>query len=160
MLVYLFLRRFFMETERKNETADFLDRMYKNVKMGSESIITLMPKVKNDDLRAEMTKELTKLDGYSSEICNLLHKEGRAPKEENIVTKLSSKMGINMNTMMDSTTSHIAEMMMEGYTMGITDMTKDIREAEKTKASESSLKLAREIVSFHEDSFFEMKKYL
>ena len=149
-----------METERKNETADFLDRMYKNVKMGSESIITLMPKVKNDGLRTEMTKELSKLDGYTSEITDMLHKEGRAPKEENIVTRFSSKMGINMSTMMDSTTSHIAQMMMEGYTMGITDMTKDIREAENTKASEASLKLAREIVAFHEDSFFEMKKYL
>ncbi|MBR2387679.1 MAG: hypothetical protein IKB02_02815 [Clostridia bacterium] len=149
-----------METERKNETADFLDRMYKNVKMGSESIITLMPKVKDDGLRSEMTAELSKLDGYTAKICDLLGKEGRAPKEENIVTRLSSKMGINMNTMLDSTSSHIAEMMMEGYTMGITDMTKDIREAERSKASEASLKLAREIVSFHEDSFSQMKKFL
>ncbi len=149
-----------MEKERKNETADFLDRMYKNVKMGSESIITLMPKVKNDGLRSEMTAELSSLDGYTAQICDMLKEEGRAPKEENIVARLSSKMGINMNTMMDSTTSHIAEMMMEGYTMGITDMTKDIREAERSKASEASLKLAREIVSFHEDSFFEMKKFL
>ena len=69
-------------------------------------------------------------------------------------------MGINMNTMMDSTSSHIAEMMMEGYTMGITDMTKDIREYENTKASESSLKLARDIVSYHEECFKKMKSFL
>jgi hypothetical protein len=149
-----------METGRKNDTADFLDRMYKNVKMGSESIITLMPKVKNDGLRSEMTAELSALDGYAAKICDMLNKEGREPKEENIVTRLSAKVGMNMSTMMDSTTSHIAEMMMEGYTMGITDMTKDIREAERTKASEASLGLAREIVSFHEDSFAEMKKFL
>ena len=149
-----------METERKNETAEFLDRMYKNVKMGSESIITLMPKVKNDGLRTEMTKELSKLEGYSAKISDMLSSEGVTPKEENIVTRLSSKMGMNFNTMMDSSTSHIAEMMMEGYTMGITDMTKDLRDAEKSKASEASLKLAREIVSFHEDSFSEMKKFL
>ena len=149
-----------METERKNETADFLDRMYKNVKMGAESIITLMPKVKDEGLRSEMTSELSALDGYSSEICNMLKKEGRAPKEENIVTRVSAKLGMNMSTMMDSTTSHIAKMMMEGYTMGITDMTKDIREAERSKASEASLGLAREIVSFHEESFSEMKKFL
>ena len=149
-----------MVNQIKNETADFLDRMYKNVKMGSESILTLMPKVKNDGLRSEMTKELSTLESYSSKITVMLHDEGRAPKEENIVTRLSSKMGISVNAMMDSTTSHIAEMMMEGYTMGITDMTKDIREAEKTMASEASLKLAREIVAFHEDSFSEMKKFL
>ena len=149
-----------METERKNETAELLDRMYKNVKMGAESIVTLMPKVKDEGLRTEMTKELSKLEGFSSQIGKMLYAEGKTPKEENIVTKFSSKMGINMNTMLDSTSSHIAEMMMEGYTMGITDMTKDIRERENKKVSEASLKLAREIVAFQEDSFSEMKKFL
>ena len=149
-----------MATETKNETAELLDRMYKNVKMGSESIITLMPKVKDKALRTEMTRELSRLEGFSSEIGKMLRAEGRQPKEEGIVSRLSSKMGINMNTMIDSTSSHIAEMMMEGYTMGITDMTKDIRERENTKASEASLKLARDIVDFQEKSFSEMKKFL
>ena len=149
-----------METERNNDTAQFLDRMYKNVKMGAESIVNLMPKVKDDALRSEMTVELSKLEGYSSEIGKMLYAEGKTPKEEGAVAKLSSKMGININTMLDSTRSHIAEMMMEGYTMGITDMTKDIRERENTNVSEASLKLAREIVAFQEDSFSKMKKFL
>lgn len=149
-----------METERKNETAEFLDRMYKNVKMGAESIVTLMPKVKDEGLRNEMTSSLSTLEGYSTKIGEMLYDEGVKPKEENAFTKMASKMGINMNTMMDSTTSHIAEMMMEGYTMGITDMTKDIRERENKNVSESSLKLAREIVSFQEEKFSEMKKFL
>ena len=146
--------------ETKNSTADLLDRMYKNVKMGSDSIINLMPKVRDEALRTEMTKELSELENYSARIGDMLHSEGRKPKEENIVTKTMSKMGMSMNTMIDSTASHIAEMMMEGYTMGITDMTKDIRQYENTKASEESLKLARDIVRFHEDSFEKMKSYL
>lgn len=149
-----------MATETKNETAELLERMYKNVKMGSDSIINLMPKAKDETLRTEMTKELSRLEGFSSEIGKMLRAEGRKPKEEGIVSKISSKMGINMNTMIDSTSSHIAEMMMEGYTMGITDMTKDIRERENTTASEASLKLARDIVAFEEDSFAQMKKFL
>ena len=146
--------------QTKNNTVEFLDRMYKNVKMGSDSIINLMPKVKDEALRTEMTSELSQLEKYSSKIGDMLHDQGVKPKEENIVTKTMSKMGINMNTMIDSTSSHIAEMMMEGYTMGITDMTKDIRHYENTKASEDSLKLARDIVRFHEDSFEKMKSYL
>ena len=147
-------------TETKNATAAFLDRMYKNVKMGSSSIVDLMPKVEDEALRSEMTRELSKLEGYSAQIGKMIYAEGGTPKEENMMTKLSSKMGIKMNTMIDSTSSHIAQMMMEGYTMGIADMTKDIREYENTKASEASLKLAREIVSFEEDSFSQMKKFL
>ena len=149
-----------MATETKNETAELLDRMYKNVKMGSDSIINLMPKVKDEALRTEMTKQLSRLEGFSSEIGKMLRAEGGKPKEEGIVSKISSKMGVSMNTMIDSTSSHIAEMMMEGYTMGITDMTKDIRERENTTVSEASLKLARDIVAFEEDSFTSMKKFL
>ena len=149
-----------MAIETKNETAELLDRMYKNVKMGEESIITLMPKVKDEKMRAEMTKELSKLEGFSSKISEMLCAEGKTPEEEGIISRLSSKMGINMNTMIDSSSSHIAKMLMEGYTLGITDMTKDIRERENTTVSEASLKLARDIVAFEEQSFSELKRFL
>ena len=76
--------------ETKNSTADLLDRMYKNVKMGSDSIINLMPKVSDEALRTEMTKELSELENYSARIGDMLHSEGRKPKEENIVTKTST----------------------------------------------------------------------
>ncbi len=149
-----------MQTQTVSHTAELLDRMYKNVKMGAQSIVTLMPKVKKDELREEMTSELARFEEYSAEIKKMLNKQGIEAKEENVVTRLSSKAGIMMNSMMDSTASHIAEMMMEGYTMGIADMTKDIREYENSKASEASLKLARDIVAFQEDCFSKMKSFL
>ena len=151
-----------METMEKTKsvTAALLDRMYKNVKMGADSIINIMPKVESEELRTELTSELNTLEGYADRIKKMLSDEGAEAKEEGIVSRLSAKMGMAMNTMMDSTTSHIAEMMMEGYTMGITDMTKDIREYENTKASEASLSLAREIVAYHESAFSKMKEFL
>ena len=151
-----------METMEKTKsvTAALLDRMYKNVKMGADSIINIMPKVESEELRTELTSELNTLEGYADRIKKMLSDEGAEAEEEGIVSRLSAKMGMAMNTMMDSTTSHIAEMMMEGYTMGITDMTKDIREYENTKASEASLSLAREIVAYHESAFSKMKEFL
>ena len=134
--------------------------MYKNVKMGADSIINLMPKVQREELRTEMTAQLSKLEEYSTEISKMISEEGAQAKEENVVSRMSAKMGMAMNTMMDSTTNHIAEMMMEGYTMGIADMTKDIREYENTTASESSLKLARDIVNYYESCYDRMKKFL
>ena len=146
--------------QTKNNTVEFLDRMYKNVKMGSDSIINLMPKVQREELRTEMTTQLSKLEEYSTQISKMASEEGAEAKEENVVSRMSAKMGMAMNTMMDSTTNHIAEMMMEGYTMGIADMTKDIREYENTTASEASLKLAREVVNYYERCYDRMKKFL
>ncbi len=149
-----------METKGMTKTSQMLERMYKNVKMGASSTIDLMDKVDSEALRGEMTSQIAKLEDFSKKISDMLHSEGEKPKEENIVTKLSSKMGIKMNTMIDSTTSHIAQMMMEGYTMGITEMTKDIREFENTNVSEDTLRLARDIVSYYEDCFEKMKSFL
>jgi hypothetical protein len=53
------------EQNTMSVTKDFLDSLYKNVKMGADSIIDLMPKVKDDGLRAEMTAELEKYESFA-----------------------------------------------------------------------------------------------
>ena len=65
-----------------------------------------------------------------------------------------------MNTMRDSTTSHLAEMMIEGATMGANEMLREMREAENSNASESALRLARDVCEFEEKIAKEMKSYL
>ena len=90
----------------------------------------------------------------------MLAREGEEAKEESFLTKMGAKMGMAMNTMMDSTTSHLAEMMIEGATMGVTDMTKLVREYENSNCSEEALSLAKEIIGFQEKTVEKMKAYL
>lgn len=141
-------------------TKKFLDSLYKNVKMGADSIIDLMPKVSDTKMREEMTAELEHYEKYAKEIRNLLFESGEEPKEESFMAKMMSKMGISINTMMDSTSSHIADMMIQGATMGVTDTTKLIREYENTSCSEEALKLARDTVKYEEESIERLKKFL
>ena len=54
-------------------TKSFLDALYKNVKMGADSIIDLMPKVSDKGLREEMTAELEHYEGFAKEIRIALH---------------------------------------------------------------------------------------
>ena len=103
------------QTETKKTcTEQFLADLYKNMKMGADSIINLMPKVKGSDLRDEMTAQLNRYEALSGEIGDLIYDCGETPKEENVMTKMMSKVGMAMNTMMDATDSHIAQMMIEG----------------------------------------------
>ena len=46
---------------------------------------------------------------------------------------------IQMNTLLDSSEQHIAEMMINGTTMGIIDMTKKLNELEQPKAKEKEI---------------------
>ena len=149
------------QTETKKPcTEEFLEELYKNIKMGSDSIINLMPKVSGGELRDEMTAELNRYEEFAKRIADMLYDEGETPREENIMTKMMSKVGMAMNTMMDSTDSHIAQMMIEGATMGVTENTKLLRQYENKGCSEKSMSLAKETIKFMEDTVERMKAYL
>lgn len=139
---------------------EFLGELYKNIKMGSDSIITLMPKVKGEALRQEMTAELNRYEELAKKIGELIYEEGETPKEENIMTKFSAKMGMTFSTMIDDTESHIAQMMIEGATMGVTECTKLLRQYENKDCSQKALSLAKECIKFMEDTVERMKKHL
>ena len=141
-------------------TKTMLDEMYKNVKMGSDSIVNIMPKVSDKAMREELTAQLDRYSEYSRKIEDILREDGEAPREEGIVTKISSKIGIKMNTMLDSTSTHIAEMIIEGATMGVTNMTRLLREYENTSCPEHILELARDIIKYEESTIETMKGYL
>ena len=141
-------------------TKEFLDSLYKNVKMGADSIIDLMPKVKDQAMREEMTSELEKYEEFAKDIRDILFKNGDEPKEESFMAKLGVKMGVMMNTMMDDTTSHIADMMIQGATMGITDTTKLLREYENKSCSEEALALAKKTIKYEQETIERLKKFL
>ena len=148
------------EQNNKTSTKSFLNSLYKNVKMGADAIIDLMPKVANEKMREEMTCELEHYEKFAKEIRAMLFDLGEEPKEESFMTKLMAKMGLSINTMMDTTTSHIADIMIQGATMGITETTKLIREFESTACCEKALDLAKEIVEYEQESIEKLKKFL
>ncbi len=150
-----------MEQKSSKEiTKSFLDQLYKNVKIGADSIIDLLPKVKDEDIRAELTAELEQYEKFAKEVTDILFKLGETPKEESFMTKAMTKMGISLNTMADTSKSHIADIMIQGATMGVTDTTKLVREHENTSCSEDALSLARRTIKYEEESIEKLKKFL
>ncbi len=149
------------KTTKNDRTANLLRAVYKNVKMASDSILNLMPKVENASLKSDMTVQLSVYEGFASRAAKHLGDEGIKPEEEGAIAKVSSKMGMMMNTMRDSSTTHLVEMLIEGATMGVNDLLKEIRESENTDASEASLRLARDVCRFEEKTITELKdRYL
>ena len=137
-----------------------LEAMYKNVKMGADSTVDIIDKAKDKALREELTSEVERYEAFAKEIAGLIYDAGATPKEENIMTKMGAKVGMAMNTMTDASTSHIAQMVIQGATMGTTELTRLIREHENSDCSEKTLKLAKEVVSFEEKTIEKMKEFL
>ena len=143
---------------KTKQTATLLKAVYKNVRMASDSILNLMPKVRDERLKNDMTVQLSAFDAFASRAAKLLGEEGVKPEEEGMMTRMSAKMGAMMNTMRDSTSTHLAEMLVEGATMGVNDMLKQLREAENSSVGESALRLARDVCAYEEKIVRDMRE--
>ena len=142
------------------ETADLVGEVYRNVKMAEESIMDLMPKVKDDALKSALTVQLSVYSGFAARAAKLLDDEGAKPDDGGMIAKMGAKWGIMMNVMKDSTTEHMIQMMIEGTTMGVGELLRWIREAENKGVSEAALKLAREVCTYQEKTVDDLKEML
>lgn len=144
----------------KSKDCELLQDIYSNVKMGSDSIINLLPKIKDDDMKTLMTTQLDQYEKYAQDAKNQLVAQGILPKEVNPVSKLSAKIGMEMKSLQDNTTSHMAEMMVQGSTMDVTDLLQKISVYEQYSECCNSVRLAKEIVAFEEKNIEKMKQFL
>ncbi len=65
---------------------------------------------------------------------------------------------INFNTITNKTPSHIAEMLIQGSTMGIIDVTKRLKEYKDV--GQDILALADRLLKFEQQNVDELKKFL
>ena len=142
------------------KTPELLCYIYKNVKMGSDAIVDLLPKVKDSNFRAALTEQLGGYEKFADEAEKQLTPMGIEPREEPMMKKVMTKMGIAMNTMADASVGHMAEMLIKGSTMGNTDMTKHVREFEGEGCPEQALRLGRELITFEQNNIEKMKTFL
>ena len=149
-----------MNNNSRNMNAELLQDIYSNVKMGSESIINLLPKIKNDDMKSMMTAQLDQYEKYAMQAKTQLSEQGVSPKEPNPMAKIGAKIGMEMKSIQDGTTSHMAEMMVQGSTMDVTDLLQKVNAYEDYPECKNSLALAKEIVAFEEKNIEKMKEFL
>ena len=139
---------------------ELLDKLYKNVKMGSDSIIKLLDKASEGEFKTSLTKQINGYESLAAKIKKRLSDMGAEAHEENAMVKLWTNVGMAINTMMDSSDSHLAELIAEGSNMGVTDGIKLLREYENTEVSEDALALVRDVIGFEEHNLETAKKFI
>ena len=144
-----------------NENIEILEYIYKNAKMGADSVTTLINTIHNKDnkLKAVVEEQLKKYESFVKDSKKILKKEKADLKEFGMMAKMSSKMGIKMEMLKDNSDSRIASMLIQGLTMGVVEMGKKIDEYDK-KIDKDILKLAKDFKAFQEDSIEKLKVYL
>ena len=143
-----------------NPGEKLLCEIYKNANMGEDSLCSLIGKVKDENLRRDITCQLDTYAGYAQTAKNKLADMNVKAKELSPIAKISSEISMAVSTMTDSSAQKLAELIIEGSTMGIVELKKQITAAKNENAPEHIVNFANEVVTFEENSINRMKEYL
>lgn len=142
----------------ENKNIKLLDDAYKNVRMGSYAIDCIITKIKDAKLKKLIEKQNEIYLEFTNELSAFAQKISYELKDINVMLKTSSFLSINLKTLFNKDTSHIAEMLVQGTTMGITTLIREIRE--NPNATLQLIDLSNEIVSYQEKFVESLKKFL
>jgi hypothetical protein len=146
----------------KSSTVELLEHLHKNVRMGADSIMALLPKLDREamSLKSDLTVQLDGYEKFSNRINTLLREDGEKTEGDSLWNKMSAKVGVTMSTLTDTTMSHLADMVIQGSTMNMNESIQLLRKFENTDASEAALSLIRDIIGFEERNIEQLKGYL
>ena len=123
-----------------------LNEAYRSSRKGVETINTVISKVYDDDLALE--------DKAAEEI----RKASERPEGASAVEKAASWTALQAGTLLNTSTGHVAELMIEGNAKGITDLMKTVKKNQEAKRE--YCELAEELMDFEEKNIECLKNYL
>ncbi|MCM1127361.1 MAG: hypothetical protein NC429_12935 [Lachnospiraceae bacterium] len=142
----------------KSDDVGILQEIQKNTKMAMKAIDALSGKIYDDSLSVQMARESMKYAEIYNKATDRLLNGKAAFYRDNGLQDMMLKGSVNMNTMLNTSTSHIAEMLIQGSNRGLTSMWKSINHNER--AGDVSMEIAKELMDFEEKSIERLKQYL
>ena len=142
----------------KSDDAKVLREVQRNTKMAMKAIDTITDRVYDDDLSMHITRESMKYAELYNKATDRLLNGRAASYRENGIQDMMLKGGVRANTMLNTSTSHIAELLIQGSNRGLTSMWKAINHNEN--AGNVSMEIAKELMDFEEKNIEKLTQYL
>lgn len=142
----------------KKDDREVLKEVQKNAKMAVKAIETISEKVYDEGMKSEIAKENRIYSDIYHKAEERLMENKAQGYQSSAMEDMMLKGAIHMNTMLNCSTSKIAELMIQGSNRGITSMWKSMNHHED--AADASMEIARELMDFEEKCIEQLKKYL
>jgi len=98
---------------------NLINALYQNTEMGISSIKKLYPEIKNKNLKNEMRNQLKNYKNQQDKILDLMKADNISPEKVPYMIKVMTSLGIAFNCAKNSSSEHIAEMLIQGTNMGV-----------------------------------------
>ncbi len=142
----------------KSQEVAVYREIQRNTEMAMKAIETIADKVYDSELAMQISRQSLKYSEIHNEAMKQLVGAKAEPYHGSHLSDIALKAGIHYNTMLNTSTGHIAELMIKGSNMGVLEMEKVLHH--NTEAGEKSTSLARQLIDFEEKNVSRLKDYL
>lgn len=147
-----------MPAEPQDRNIECLNKIYQGAQMGCESISCLTEKVTDASLLNDLHEQHDQYAKISCQASQALSQRKAVPKENGPLAQAGLWSGVQLNTLMDKSADHIAEIMINGNTMGLIETTRTMRQYADVQPDIQSL--GQTLIQAEEAGIQRMKNYL
>lgn len=132
--------------------------MVRGTSMGIRAIDNVLPYAEDDALVKTMQEQKTALEGYCAEAKKELSDKEASEAEGSKFAQTVIKASSSISAMVNSDSSHLSRMLIEGYEMGIVSLQKCINEMQNKQKEVPAG--AKELIKFYDKSIKALRSYL
>lgn len=141
-----------------NGNAELLNYVYQNSQMGIITIAQLLDIVKDPAFEKQLQTQYDEYKKIHKSATKLLNDNGYDEKGIGAFEKIKTYLVINMQTLMDKSSSHIAEMMLIGSNMGVIDAIKNLKRYREAEPEITNL--MENLLAIEENNIDSLKTFL
>jgi hypothetical protein len=132
--------------------------IHQNAEMGKDTINQLIGISQDEEYKKMLKSQLKEYKMIYDSTDGKLKELNKESKDINVFSKVTTYAMVNLKTLGDKSPSHISEMLIQGSTMGIVDLTKKLKEY--ATADKEVRTIANKLLQLEQNNVEECKKYL
>lgn len=141
-----------------SKEVEFLNFIFKNAEMGIIGIDDVLNVLEDADFADMLNRQKQEYENILKKAKEILKCYGKDTKENSGLSKVRSNIMVKMGSMMDSSVSNFAKMMMEGTNKGIIEIQEKINNF--NVEDEEIIELAKKLLATEERNLEDFKSLL
>ena len=141
-----------------NQTEKLLQNIVENARMGEDACDQLLCKTEDESIRQELMKQKQQYAAACQAAEQKLTAMGVYPQPKGPMARMGMWMGMQFNTMTDRSAGHIAEITLQGASMGIVELTKALNSL--PDADPEAQGIAQGLITVQQEAIDRLKPFL
>lgn len=143
------------------ENYELYEHIYQDAEMACYTLTKLLDDLKEKDNKIKKLVEdiLKEYTIWKNDVKEILEENNQEIKENGVMSKMMAGMGIKKEVNDDNSDSSIADMLIQGISMGTIDTEKKIHAYEE-EVEKEQIKFTKNFLKFQQKSIEDLKKFL